>query len=58
MWVGLASVQGLPHNLHCSIVKHCVPVQGEPVIVQVAWATLAASFSFSLATTVWGRAGL
>eukprot|EP00177_Eucheuma_denticulatum_P002605 GFKZ01004681.1.p1 GENE.GFKZ01004681.1~~GFKZ01004681.1.p1 ORF type:complete len:107 (-),score=13.23 GFKZ01004681.1:135-413(-) len=32
--------------------------EGEPAIVQVAWAALAASFSFSLATTVWGRAGL
>eukprot|EP00892_Ulva_mutabilis_P005250 jgi/Ulvmu1/3097/UM015_0137.1 len=32
--------------------------EGEPGIVQVAWGALAASFSLSLAATVWGRSGL
>lgn len=32
--------------------------QGEPVIVVVGWAALAASFTISLALVVWGRSGL
>jgi cytochrome b6-f complex subunit 8 len=33
-------------------------VQNEPFIVNVGWAALAASFSFSLAAVVWGRSGM
>lgn len=32
--------------------------QGEPLIVQVAWAALCVMFSFSLSLVVWGRSGL
>ncbi|EIE25058.1 hypothetical protein COCSUDRAFT_52753 [Coccomyxa subellipsoidea C-169] len=32
--------------------------EGEPFIVNVGWAALAASFSFSLAAVVWGRSGM
>jgi cytochrome b6-f complex subunit 8 len=32
--------------------------QGEPFIVNIGWAALAASFSFSLAAVVWGRSGM
>ena len=33
-------------------------LQGEPLVVQLGWAALAASFSASLAFVVWGRSGL
>ena len=33
-------------------------LQGEPFIVNIGWAMLAASFSFSLAAVVWGRSGM
>lgn len=33
-------------------------MQGEPAIVNVAWAALCVSFSASLAFVVWGRSGL
>ena len=33
-------------------------MQNEPFIVNVGWAALAASFSFSLAAVVWGRSGM
>ncbi|CAL5222758.1 g5169 [Coccomyxa viridis] len=32
--------------------------EGEPFIVNIGWAMLAASFSFSLAAVVWGRSGM
>ncbi|CAL8461985.1 g1516 [Coccomyxa elongata] len=32
--------------------------EGEPFIVNIGWAALAASFSFSLAAVVWGRSGM
>lgn len=32
--------------------------EGEPLIVQLGWASLCATFSFSLAMVVWGRSGL
>jgi hypothetical protein len=32
--------------------------QGEPLVVQLGWAALCASFSASLAFVVWGRSGL
>jgi cytochrome b6-f complex subunit 8 len=32
--------------------------EGEPFIVNLGWAALCASFSFSLALVVWGRSGL
>jgi hypothetical protein len=33
-------------------------LQGEAPIIQIGWGALAASFSLSLAMTVWGRSGL
>ncbi len=32
--------------------------QGEPAIVQIAWAATCVMFSFSLSLVVWGRSGL
>ena len=32
--------------------------EGEPLIVNVAWAAIMATFSFSLSLVVWGRSGL
>jgi len=32
--------------------------EGEPFIVQLAWAAIMATFSFSLSLVVWGRSGL
>ncbi len=32
--------------------------EGEPFIVNVAWAAIMSTFSFSLALVVWGRSGL
>ncbi|KAK9839962.1 hypothetical protein WJX74_001149 [Apatococcus lobatus] len=32
--------------------------EGEPFIVNVGWAVLCASFTFSLSLVVWGRSGL
>ena len=32
--------------------------EGEPLIVNVAWGALMATFSFSLSLVVWGRSGL
>ena len=32
--------------------------EGEPMIVNLGWAALCASFSFSLSLVVWGRSGL
>jgi cytochrome b6-f complex subunit 8 len=32
--------------------------EGEPFIVNIGWAALCASFSFSLSLVVWGRSGL
>jgi|TARA_B110000977_G_scaffold3997_1_gene5579 cytochrome b6-f complex subunit 8 len=32
--------------------------EGEPFIVNVAWAAIMATFSFSLSLVVWGRSGL
>lgn len=32
--------------------------EGEPLIVNIGWAALCASFSFSLSLVVWGRSGL
>ena len=32
--------------------------EGEPTIVQLGWAGLMATFSFSLSLVVWGRSGL
>ncbi|EEH54823.1 cytochrome b6-f complex subunit [Micromonas pusilla CCMP1545] len=32
--------------------------EGEPFIVNLAWAAIMATFSFSLSLVVWGRSGL
>ena len=32
--------------------------EGEPFIVNIAWAAIMATFSFSLSLVVWGRSGL
>ena len=32
--------------------------EGEPFIVNAAWAAIMATFSFSLSLVVWGRSGL
>jgi len=44
---------------HAAVVEAVGQVaEGEPFIVNVAWAAIMATFSFSLSLVVWGRSGL
>ena len=45
--------------LHAAVVEAVGQVaEGEPFIVNLAWAAIMATFSFSLSLVVWGRSGL
>ena len=44
---------------HAAVVEAVGQVaEGEPFIVNLAWAAIMATFSFSLSLVVWGRSGL
>ena len=63
--VAFASVASVAASVVAAAPAHAAVVEavgqvaeGEPFIVQVAWAAIMATFSFSLALVVWGRSGL
>lgn len=63
--VAFASVASVAASVVAAAPAHAAVVEavgqvaeGEPFIVQVAWAAIMATFSFSLSLVVWGRSGL
>ena len=55
MWLTCFASPLHPHQAAQELAQ---TAEGEPFIVNLGWAALCASFSFSLALVVWGRSGL